>query len=90
MTKNMCCVGVLLKQKYYYQYIIIIIIFSDTADQRGLWPPRHTRFSDHTKRRATVGSTPLDEVIISTYRRIYLLFYFCGARAKLGPWSPRY
>jgi hypothetical protein len=39
----------------------IIIIFSGIAAQRGLWSPRHTRFLDHTQRRATVGRTPLDE-----------------------------
>jgi hypothetical protein len=37
------------------------IIFSGFAAQRGLWPPRHTRFLDHTQRRATVGRIPLDE-----------------------------
>jgi hypothetical protein len=43
-----------------YLYIIIIItIISGTAAQRGLWLPRHTRFLDHTQRRATVSSTPL-------------------------------
>jgi hypothetical protein len=31
------------------------------AAQRGLWPPRITRFLDHTQRRATVGRTPLEE-----------------------------
>jgi hypothetical protein len=41
--------------------LIIIIIFSGSAAQRELWPPRFTRFRDHTQRRATVGSTPLDE-----------------------------
>jgi hypothetical protein len=41
--------------------IIIIIIFSGSAAQRGLWPPRHTRFLDHTQRRATLGRTSLDE-----------------------------
>jgi hypothetical protein len=40
---------------------IIIIIFSGSAAQRGLWPPRITRFLVHTQRRATVGRTPLDE-----------------------------
>jgi hypothetical protein len=32
-----------------------------SAAQHGLWPPRHTRFLDHTQRRATAGRTPLDE-----------------------------
>jgi hypothetical protein len=40
--------------------IIIIIIISGSAAQRGLWPPRHTGFLDHT-RRAKVGRTPLDK-----------------------------
>jgi hypothetical protein len=34
---------------------------SGSAAQRGLWPPRPTRFLDHTQRGATVGRTPLDE-----------------------------
>jgi hypothetical protein len=38
-----------------------IIIFSESTAQRGLWPPRFTRFLDHTQRRAIVGRTPLDE-----------------------------
>jgi hypothetical protein len=41
--------------------IIIIIIFSGSAAQRGLWPPRITRYHDHTQRRVAVGRTPLDE-----------------------------
>jgi hypothetical protein len=41
--------------------IQITIIFFGSAAQRGLWPPRHTRFLDHTQRRATVGRTPLEE-----------------------------
>jgi hypothetical protein len=32
-----------------------------SAAQRGPWPPRNTRFLDHTQRHATVGRTPLDE-----------------------------
>jgi hypothetical protein len=36
-------------------------IFSSSAAQRGLWPPRFTRFLHHTQRRATFGRTPLDE-----------------------------
>jgi hypothetical protein len=39
--------------------IIIIIIISGSAAQRELWPPRITRFLDHT-RHATFGRTPLD------------------------------
>jgi hypothetical protein len=34
---------------------------SGSAAQRGLWPPRHTRFLDHTQRRAIFGRTPLHE-----------------------------
>jgi hypothetical protein len=41
--------------------IIIIIIITGSVAQRGLWPPRFTRFLDHTQGRATVGRTPLDE-----------------------------
>jgi hypothetical protein len=37
------------------------LALSGSAAQRGLWPPRITRFRDHTPRRATVGRTPLDE-----------------------------
>jgi hypothetical protein len=36
--------------------------FSGSTAQCGLWPPRITRFLDHTQRRATVGRTPLDEL----------------------------
>jgi hypothetical protein len=32
------------------------------------WPPPHTRFLDHTQRRATVGRTPLGRVISSSQR----------------------
>jgi hypothetical protein len=39
----------------------IIIIISGSAAQRGLWPPRHTRFREHTQWRAIVGRTPLNE-----------------------------
>jgi cell division protein FtsW (lipid II flippase) len=31
--------------------IIIIIIISGSAAQRGLWPPRFTKFLDHKQRR---------------------------------------
>jgi hypothetical protein len=41
--------------------ILLLLIFSGCAAQRGLWPPRHTRFLDHS-RRATVGRTPLGRV----------------------------
>jgi hypothetical protein len=41
--------------------ISIITIFSGSAAQCGLWPPRTTGFRDHTQRRAKVGKTPLDE-----------------------------
>jgi hypothetical protein len=40
--------------------IIIIIVISGSAAQRGLWPPRITRFLDHTQRRAKVVA-PLEE-----------------------------
>jgi hypothetical protein len=46
---------------YYYYYYLLFIIFFGCASHRGLWPPRFTRFLDHTQRRATVGRTPLDE-----------------------------
>jgi hypothetical protein len=39
----------------------LLFILSGSATQRELWPPRHTRFLDHTQLRATVGRTPLDE-----------------------------
>jgi hypothetical protein len=42
-------------------FIYLFIVFSGSAAQRGLWPPRFTRFLDNTQRRATVGRTPLDE-----------------------------
>jgi hypothetical protein len=56
-------------QHFKYSCIIIIIIiiiilfyfFSDSAAQRGLWPPRIARFRGHKQRRATVGRTHLDE-----------------------------
>jgi hypothetical protein len=44
--------------------IIIIIISSGCADQRELRPHRHTRFRDHTHRRATVSRTPLGRVTL--------------------------
>jgi hypothetical protein len=42
------------------ELLFIIIIFSGSEAQRGLWPPRITRFLYHTQRRATVGRTPQD------------------------------
>jgi hypothetical protein len=45
---------VILPVQHYY---FLFIIFSGFAAQRGLWPPRITRFLDHTQRRATVGRT---------------------------------
>jgi hypothetical protein len=39
---------------------LLFIIFSGCAAQRGLWPPRYTRFRDLSQRCATVGRTPLD------------------------------
>jgi hypothetical protein len=41
--------------------ICFFVCFSASVAQHGLWPPRTTRFRDHTLRRATVGRTPLDE-----------------------------
>jgi bacillopeptidase F (M6 metalloprotease family) len=38
---------------------LLFIIFSGSAAKSR--PPRHMRFLDHTKRRATVGRTPVDE-----------------------------
>jgi hypothetical protein len=46
---------------YYY------FIFSGSAAQRGLWPPRHPRFLDHIWR-AILGRTPLGRVISSSQR----------------------
>jgi hypothetical protein len=46
--------------------------FSSSAAQRGLWPPRTTRFFDHTQRRATVDRTPLDECS-ARRRNLYLI-----------------
>jgi hypothetical protein len=44
----------------------IIIIFSSSEAQRGLWPPRHKRFLDHTQWRATSSNTRLGRVISSS------------------------
>jgi hypothetical protein len=41
--------------------ITYVVCFSGSAAEHGLWPPRTTRFHDHTQRRATIGRTPLDE-----------------------------
>jgi len=35
--------------------------FCGAATQRGSWPPHSWGFLDHTRRRTTVGRTPLDE-----------------------------
>jgi hypothetical protein len=49
---------------------LFIFIFSGTAAQRGLWPPRPRGFLI-TQRHATIGRTPLDE--LSARRRdLYL------------------
>jgi hypothetical protein len=40
--------------------LLIYFYFSGSVAQRGLWPPRITRFLVHT-RRDTVGRTPLGE-----------------------------
>jgi hypothetical protein len=57
-----------LKQFWMQAVSWFIIIFSGSAAQRGQWPPRHTTFLNHTKRRATVGRTSLRRVIISSHR----------------------
>jgi hypothetical protein len=41
--------------------LLLFICLSGSAAQSELWPPRHTRFLDHTQRRAAVGRTALDE-----------------------------
>jgi hypothetical protein len=43
-----------------FDILEFIIIISGSVAQRGQWPSRHTRFLDHTQRRATVGRTSLD------------------------------
>jgi hypothetical protein len=40
---------------------LFVCLFRGSAAQRGLWPPRTTRFPDHTQRRATISRTSLDE-----------------------------
>jgi hypothetical protein len=47
--------------KLQYMITYLFIGFSGSAAQRGLWSLRITRFLDHTKWRATVSRTPLDE-----------------------------
>jgi hypothetical protein len=44
-----------------FEIYLLFIILSGSAAQRGLWPPRFTRFLDHTQRHGTVGRTPLDK-----------------------------
>jgi hypothetical protein len=51
--------------------IIIIITLSSFAAQRGLWPPRITRFLDITQWRTTVVRIPLDEWS-ARHRDLYL------------------
>jgi hypothetical protein len=46
----------------------LLFIFSGSTAQHRLWPPRHTRFLDHTQRRAKVGRTLLRRVISSSQR----------------------
>jgi hypothetical protein len=69
---NHCTTACAVKNGTYrsIMFIIIIIIFSGSAAQRGLRPPRHTRFRVH-RRRATVGRTPLGEWS-ARHRDIYL------------------
>jgi hypothetical protein len=45
----------------YDMFVCLFVCFSRSAAQRGLWPPRNTRFRDHIQRRATFGRTPLNE-----------------------------
>jgi hypothetical protein len=51
----------------YRQYTFIVVVFSGTAAQCGLWPPRSRGFLN-TQRRATVGWTP-GRVISSSQRQ---------------------
>jgi cytochrome b len=46
---------------------IIAIIFSSSAAQLGLWPPRITRFLNHTKRRATGLLWTSDQPVAETF-----------------------
>jgi hypothetical protein len=61
-----CCHRIYDFKAMYGNYMTII--FSGSAAQRALWPPRHTRFLDHTQRRAAVGRTPFGRVISSSQR----------------------
>jgi hypothetical protein len=55
------CSHVILLLSCYTHWTKHNFYFSGSASHRGLWPPRSTRFRDHTQRRATLGRTPLDE-----------------------------
>jgi hypothetical protein len=67
-----------------------IVFFSGSAAQRGLWPPRHTRFRNYI-RHATVGRTPLDEWS-ARCEDLYLTTYKTHNRQTFRPrwdWNPR-
>jgi hypothetical protein len=75
-------------RNFFIIIIIIIIIITTTiisgfAAQRGLWPPRITRFFEHTQRRATVGRTPLDEWS-ARHRDLYLTTQATNIHARGG------
>jgi hypothetical protein len=50
-------------------YMYLFIYFLWLCAQRGLWPPRYTRFLDHTQRRATVSRTDSSGRLISSSQR---------------------
>jgi hypothetical protein len=50
----------LLLPRWLCRYVYFYLFSLALQPSVGLWPPRFTRFLDHT-RRATVGRTPLDE-----------------------------
>jgi hypothetical protein len=42
--------------------LLVTFFLSSSSAQRGLWLPRPRGLRAHTKQRATVGRTPLDEL----------------------------
>ena len=46
---------------FYFIYLFVYLFIYCSAAHRGPGPSSFTRFLDHTQRRTTVGSTPLDE-----------------------------
>jgi hypothetical protein len=47
---------------YIWLYVCMLLFsFCGAATQRGSWLPHSRGFLDHTRRRTTVGRTPLDE-----------------------------